>query len=161
MPHPNTCLAFFASGFTTLLLAGTGTAPNPTGSIPKGNCTVCGMFVANFPDWAACVTFKDGTQAWFDGPKDLFTYLLNLKRYAPKRSAADLTAVQVRDYYALKLIDARKAFFVLGSDVMGPMGKELVPFATESAGRDFLRDHRGQRILAFQEITPDAMKGLE
>ena len=149
-----------------LLATGLGAIPpkpaaSPKAPVPKGSCAVCGMYVANFPDWAAVVTFRDGGQAWFDGPKDLFTYLLDLKRYAPKRAAGDIASIQVKDYYALKPTDARKASFVLGSDVMGPMGKELVPFAGEPQARDFLKDHRGQKILPFQEITPATMKGLE
>ena len=153
--------------FLALLLA-SGLAAIPTkpgagakGPLPKGNCAVCGMVVANFPDWAAVVTFRDGGQAWFDGPKDLFTYLLDLKRYAPKRAAGDITTIQVKDYYALKPTDARKASFVLGSDVLGPMGKELVPFGSEAGARDFLKDHHGKKVLAFADINPGTLKDLE
>lgn len=131
------------------------------GPVPKGNCAVCGMYVANFPDWAAVATFTDGSQAWFDGPKDLFTYLLDLKRYAAKRKPTDIATVQVKDYYGLKHIDGQRAFYVVGSDVLGPMGKELVPFATEAGARDFLKDHRGQKVLPFREITLDTLKGME
>ncbi|MDP1832682.1 MAG: nitrous oxide reductase accessory protein NosL [Geothrix sp.] len=149
------------AGATVLLSAGSKPSAAPKGPTPKGGCAVCGMHVANFPEWAAVITFKDGAQAWFDGPKDLFTYLLDLKRYAAKRNPADITAIQVKDYYGLKHIDGRKAFYVMGSDVMGPMGKELVPFATEAGARDFLKDHQGQKILVLPEITLDTMKGLE
>jgi nitrous oxide reductase accessory protein NosL len=135
--------------------------PKAKGLQPKGSCAVCGMYVPNFPDWAAVITFQDGTQAWFDGPKDLFTYLLDLPRYAPKRKAAEIASVQVKDYYGLKHIDGRKASFVVGSDVLGPMGKELVPFATEASAREFLKDHHGSRVLAFPEVTPATLKGLE
>lgn len=128
---------------------------------PQGNCAVCGMFVANFPDWAAAVTFKDGTTAWFDGPKDLFACLLDLGRYAPRRKMADIVSVRMKDYYGLAPIDGRKAFYVLGSEVMGPMGRELVPFASEADARDFVRDHKGKRILGFQEVTPAVLKSLE
>lgn len=140
-----------------------GTKPGPRAAAPrpKGNCAVCGMYVANFPEWACRVAFKDGSEAWFDGPKDLFTFLHDLKQYAPRRRPDDLTSIQVRDYYALKTIDARSAYFVVGSDVLGPMGKELVPFASEAGARDFLRDHKGVRMLTFQEITPEAMKALD
>ena len=157
----------FPALLTVLLLALAPTlragAPSasPKGLVPKGSCAVCGMHVPKFPEWAAVVTFQDGGQAWFDGPKDLFTYLQDLKRYAPKRRTQDISTIQVKDYYTLKHIDARKAFFVLGSDVMGPMGKELVPFGGEPQARDFLKDHRGQKILPFQEITQATIKGLE
>lgn len=154
------CLIALGFGLHSLVFAASKPSGAPKALVPKGGCAVCGMYVANFPDWAAVVTFKDGTQAWFDGPKDLFTYLLDLKRYAPKWQTADITAIQVKDYYGLKHIDGRKAFFVIGSDVMGPMGKELVPFASEASARDFLKDHRGQRVLAFQDITAAVLSGL-
>lgn len=148
-------------GSATSSPAGSKPASPAKQAVPKGSCAVCGMYVANFPDWAASLSFKDGSEAWFDGSKDLFTFLLNLRQYAPKRNASDLAEIRVKDYYGLKLIDGRKAFYVLGSNVMGPMGKELVPFATEAAARDFLKDHRGQRVLAFREITPAVLKGME
>jgi hypothetical protein len=59
------------------------------------------MAIANFPDWATAMTFKDGTQAWFDGPKDLFIGLLELKRYTPNLTLSDINAFQVKDYYGL------------------------------------------------------------
>jgi nitrous oxide reductase accessory protein NosL len=171
-PRSFSLLAALLSG-TMLMAAGikatpAGT-PGPTpaegrsgrGLTPKGGCAVCGMQVANFPDWAAVITFRDGAQAWFDGPKDLFTFLLDLKQYAPKRQAGDITAIQVKDYYALKHVDGRKAFYVTGSDVMGPMGKELVPFATEAAARDFLKDHHGRQVLTFPQVTSGVMAGLQ
>jgi nitrous oxide reductase accessory protein NosL len=98
--------------------------------------------------------------AWFDGPRDLFTCLLDLNRYAPRHRPEDIAAIQVKDYYGLVSIDGRKAFYVLGGDVLGPMGKELVPFATEAAAREFLKDHKGRLILSFQQITPGILKGM-
>jgi copper chaperone NosL len=149
---------FLLASWLAVSAISTGGAKEP---IPKGHCAVCGMYVANFPDWAASVSFKDGSQTWFDGPKDLFTFLLDLKHFAPKRTAAELAEIRVKDYYGLKSIDGRKAYFVLGGDVMGPMGRELVPFATEAGARDFLKDHHGQRVLTFAEITPSLLKTLE
>jgi nitrous oxide reductase accessory protein NosL len=158
---PFLLLTALLTGLPSALWAGSKPSENPKALVPKGNCAVCGMYVANFPDWAAVVSFKDGGTAWFDGPKDLFTYLLDLKRYAGKRSPSDITAIQVKDYYGLKHIDGRKAFYVFGGDVLGPMGKELVPFASEASAREFLKDHHGRQVMAFREITLETMKGLE
>ena len=144
-----------------LLLAGEAAAPKPKPLQPKGACAVCGMQVANFPDWAAVVVYKDGSQAWFDGPKDLFTYLLDPSRYAAKRKSAEIASIQVKDYYALKHVDAHSARFVLGSDVLGPMGKELVPFASETSAQEFLKDHHGRKLLGFKDITAAVLKDLE
>jgi nitrous oxide reductase accessory protein NosL len=119
------------------------------------------MFVAKYPDWVAGVVFKDGTTAWFDGAKDLFKFLLKPERYAPSRRAADVGAVWVTDYYALTLLDARQAWFVIGSDVFGPMGTELVPFAREEEAREFMADHKGTGLLRFGDVGPATLKQLQ
>ena len=62
------------------------------------------------------------------------------------------------DYYSVAAIDGRKAFYVIGSDVRGPMGKELVPFAKKADADAFLKDHRGQKVLRFDEITPATLQ---
>lgn len=124
-------------------------------------CPVCGMFVAKYPDWFTSLTFRDGSTVYFDGPKDMFTFCLNVKKYGPTKSQTDIAAVAVKDYYSLKVIDGRKAFFVSGSNVYGPMGKEIVPFAKEADAREFLKDHNGKKILRFGEVTPAVLKSLE
>ena len=124
-------------------------------------CPVCGMFVAKYPDWACEVLFRDGSRAVFDGPKDLFRFLADMKAYAPARTAADVDRVFVKDYYAVEPIDGRTAFYVLGSDTTGPMGRELVPFGREADAREFLKDHHGRKVLRFREVTPSVLKELE
>ena len=127
----------------------------------KDKCPVCGMFIARYPDWVAEVVFRDGSYAVFDGPKDLFKYYFDLKKYAPGRRLEDIRALFVTDFYTVTAIDGFKAFYVLGSDIYGPMGKELVPFAKQADAWEFLKDHQGKRILRFGEITPAVVRELE
>lgn len=127
---------------------------------PKDKCPVCGMFVAKYPNWVATSRLKDGTTIFFDGPKDMFTHYFDAQRYTPGKRQAEITSLFVKEYYSLKMIDARSAFFVSGSDVFGPMGSELIPCATEKDAADFLKDHKGKRILRFQEITPAIIKAM-
>ena len=132
--------------------------PRPTA---KEKCPVCGMFVTKYPDWISAVVFKDGSQAFFDGAKDLFIYLFDLKRFSPARKKEDIEVIWVLDYYSLSPIMAGKAWFVLGSDVFGPMGRELIPLETESGAKEFLKDHKGKRILKFSEVIPEVIKTLD
>jgi copper chaperone NosL len=149
--------AAFALG-TSLACAGD-LKPRKIG--PKDKCPVCGMFVAKYPDFAAQVQFRDGATLHFDGAKDMFKFYLNLSRYAPGKQPADIVAVFVTDYYDLNMVDGRTAYYVLGSDIYGPMGRELVPFALESKARDFLKDHRGKSMIRFREVTPAALRELD
>lgn len=144
--------------FSSLPSMAAGQAPAPS---ERDKCPVCGMFVAKYRNWIATIGFKDGTHAFFDGPKDLFTYNLNLRKYNPAKSPAAIASIQVKDYYTLAVIDGRKAFYVIGSDVHGPMGKELIPFGKPGDAQEFARDHKGKKVLRFEQITPAILKGLE
>jgi nitrous oxide reductase accessory protein NosL len=61
--------------------------------------------------------------------------------------------VYVTEYYTTRAVRADKAFFVVGSDVMGPMGRELVPIGNEEDARTFSTDHGGDRIFTFDQVT--------
>ncbi|MBI5101318.1 MAG: nitrous oxide reductase accessory protein NosL [Nitrospirae bacterium] len=118
-------------------------------------CRVCGMFVAKYKEWIAQIVFKDGTYAVFDGPKDMLKYYFDLPKYNPSKKLSDIRAVYVTEYYSAKMSDAGKLFFVTGSDVNGPMGKELIPVDSEKHAREFLKDHGGKKILKFGELTKE------
>ena len=128
---------------------------------PEDTCPVCGMFVARYPEWIATVRYKDGHAHHFDGAKDLFKYLLDLPKWAPNHQASEIEVIGVTEYYGLSRIDARKAFYVIGSDVLGPMGHELIPLETREDAEEFLRDHKGSSIVLFNDITLEQLQGLD
>jgi len=150
------CIVLFITG-ASLALAGD-LKPHKVG--PKDKCPVCGMFVTKYPDFAAQIQFRDGLTVHFDGAKDMFKYYLNLSRYAPGKKPDDINAVFVTNYYDLALTNALPAYYVLESDVYGPMGRELIPFTKESEAHDFMKDHRGKSIIRFRDVTPVVLKPL-
>jgi copper chaperone NosL len=127
----------------------------------KDKCPVCGMFVAKYPDFVAEIIFKDGSYAVFDGVKDMLKYYFDIEKYNPKKKRSDIDAIYVTDYYDLKLIDGFNAFYVMGSDVYGPMGRELISFRSRADAEVFRKDHHGKAVLQFNSITYDAVKGLD
>ncbi len=135
--------------------------PLPAKPSKKDKCPVCGMFVYKYPDWVGRIVFNDGETVFFDGAKDLFKYYFNLKKYRPDKTKKDINAVYVTEYYDLKPLHAETAFFVIGSDVYGPMGRELVPFATKEDAAQFKKDHNGVHVLEFKEINPSIIKKLD
>jgi nitrous oxide reductase accessory protein NosL len=66
--------------------------------------------------------------------------------------------VYVTDYYSTRPIDGRTASYVVGSDIMGPMGAELVPTADRSHAETLLKDHGGERVVGFGEVTAELVK---
>ncbi len=139
-------------------LFGQGQPVRPT---VKDKCPVCGMFVAKYPDFVAEIIFKNGAYAVFDGAKDMFKYYFNIKRYNPAQGKENIEAIYVTDYYSLNLVDGLRAYYVLGSDIYGPMGNELIPFGKESDAREFMKDHRGKSMVRFQDVTYETVKALD
>lgn len=127
----------------------------------RDKCPVCGMFVYKYPKWVAVIEFTDDSAHFYDGAKDMFKHLFNVSKYSPGKSAQDIMHIHVTDYYAVALIDAKKALYVIGSNVLGPMGHELIPFEDEASAKEFLEDHKGTRILRFSDISEETIKALD
>ena len=127
--------------------------------VPKEvKCPVCGMFVAKYPKWAAMIE-SDGKHYYFDGVKDMMKFYIFDVDFPFDREK--ISHMEVTDFYTLQAIDAKKAFYVIGSDVYGPMGNELIPFISKEAAENFMRDHRGDKIILFDQITPHLVMGLD
>jgi copper chaperone NosL len=119
------------------------------------------MLVSKYPNWVVVVKYRDGHAHFFDGAKDMFKYLQNLPKYAPGHRSEDIAAIHVTEFYGLSKVDARKAFFVIGSDVLGPMGHEFVPLETRADAEEFLKDHKGVRILNFEQVTAEVVDKVD
>lgn len=129
-------------------------------------CPVCGMFVYKYPRWAAQIFYKDGTKEAhfsFDGVKDMMKFYFEPTKWGDFeiKNKRDITNVVVTDYYTQRGIDARDAYYVIGSNVYGPMGKELIPFENKEDAKTFMTDHNGKEILKFEEITKKGIYKLD
>ena len=127
-------------------------------NIPEDSkCPVCGMFVAKFPKWAAQIKTKDGHIHYFDGTKDMFKFYFEPEKYNHNHSKNEMNEFSVTDYYSLEAIDGKNAFYVIGSNVYGPMGEELIPFKNENEAKKFNEDHFGKKILKFEEVKKEML----
>jgi len=148
-----------------LFLALAVSAPPPGRAEPgpapgdKERCPVCGMFVAKYQQWLARIRLADGATLYFDGVKDLMVCRLE-PGACGLTEAARIEEIWVQDYYTLEWLDGRRAVYVIGSDVYGPMGHEFIPFAGREAAEAFRADHHGQRILDFQAIDKPLVDSL-
>ena len=126
-----------------LLLIGACTSKKNSAS-SKHRCANCNMVVEKYPNWIEKAVVTGGDTLYFDGPRCMFKILLETSK--------NIQTVLVKDYYNLKYTDGRTAFYVTGSDILGPMGNELIPFSSEQAANDFLSEHKGKRIVRFDDV---------
>jgi copper chaperone NosL len=151
----------FALALLLSLWAALAAAQMPPKPGPKDACPVCGMLVSKYPNWVAAIVYKDGHAHHFDGAKDMFKFWFDPPKYAARHSRDMIASIWVTDYYGLKKIDARKAFYVVGSDVLGPMGHEFVALANKADAEDFMKEHKGVRLLSFEQVGTDLPARLD
>jgi hypothetical protein len=111
-------------------------------------CATCGMKIDPASPWVSYVTL-DAKELTFDTPRCAFA--------AWRRAASKATGARFRDYYSQELKAADGLRFVEGSDVVGPMGPDWVPVATEFAGR-FARDHNGAPPRSANQLLEEGAK---
>ncbi len=147
---------FFIIAVFLVLMNGCSSKEKTTAT--EHRCANCNMIVEKYPNWIEKAVVAGGKDTlYFDGPRCMFKILLE----SPKEAQT----VLVKDYYSLKYIDGRSAFYVTGSDILGPMGNELIPFESEQAAKDFLNEHKGKNIVRFEEVDMKLVmklaKGME
>jgi len=128
----------------------------------NAKCPVCGMFVYKYPKWTALIEVNDihHHKLYFDGVKDMMKFYFKPKNYLNIDFNQKDMQLFVTDYYTLNKIKAKEAYFVIGSNIYGPMGNELIPFSKKSQAKNFIKDHGG-KIVEFKDININLLKNLE
>ena len=137
------------------LIAAAATLDLPDGakldlSVP---CPVCGMKPEESKLGPAAAVFKDGKVIGFDAPGDMFRYVLDPKKYG--FDAGNVKDLFVTEHGTKNFIDAKKALYVVGSDVTGDMGPEVVPFSKKEDAEKFKSEHHGKNVASYIQITLD------
>lgn len=114
-------------------------------------CPVCGMFPAKRPKSAAAMVLSDGRAFYFCGNGCLLRTWRNPATYlnTPRTS---IQRMVVQDYFTGTAIDAHEAWWVAGSDVVGPMGPALVALKTEKEVTQFKNRHGGKKVFQLSDM---------
>jgi hypothetical protein len=119
-------------------------------------CERCGMKLDPARAlWSAELVTSDGATHHYDAPRCALD--------ARGALGSSATKLRVHEYYEYsshpQMRDANDVLFVLGSDVDGPMGPDLVPVDPPKA-KKFMADHAAKRALPLAEITPGVLAEL-
>jgi len=129
-------------------------------TIPENvSCGKCGMYPAKYPRWQSQIVFRDGTMTPFDGCKCMFNYIVAMGEFDKTHSRDEIFAIWVKDFNSESWINGVDAYYVVGSNMMGPMGKELIPFADQEDATKFHQE-QGGRMMMYSQITPEVLKNL-
>jgi copper chaperone NosL len=122
----------------------------------------CNMAVTEHAGPKGQILLKgDPTPVWFASVRDTVAYTL-LPEEPKDIAAIYVTAMEMMsdDQHhppAASWIDARTAFYVVGSAEQGAMGgDELFPFGSEAAARAFAAAHQGT-VVRYADIPKDTV----
>ncbi len=105
----------------------------------------------------AAVVFKDGKVVGFDSAGRHVSLYPSASQIQHQHWET-LQNVFVTDYRDKKLMDAKQAFFVVGSEVQAGMGAEVMAFSKKEDAEKFNTEHKGKRVAAYAEVTADDVK---
>lgn len=118
---------------------------------PGDRCPVCAMEVAEHTQFASAIELRDGRTYYFCGTGCMIRSWLHPEVFLG--SARDeLGRAVVKEYFAGEHVDASKVIFVAGSDIVGPMGKALVPLKNEADLETFMKRHKGKTTFRLAEM---------
>lgn len=159
------------AGTLALLLAGCNdrkaaeAAPPPHALTAAAIGNYCGMNVLEHPGPKGQIILASRIEpVWFSSARDAFSFTMLPEE--PK----DIRAIYVSDMANApswdkpgdaNWVDAKAAFFVVGSRMKGGMGAdETVPFSDKAAAEKFAGENGG-RVLTFDEVPRDYVLGAE
>ncbi len=130
-------------------------APRPPVAIRADDvCYLCGMTISQYPGPRGEAYLRDDPRIYkFGSTGDLLTWALqpDIKNRVAAIYVQDMGATSWRHPRG-HFIDARHAWYVVGSSRDGAMGPTLASFAHQVAARDFAHRYGG-RVINYKEIT--------
>jgi nitrous oxide reductase accessory protein NosL len=131
----------------------TGKIKEPT---EKDVCSVCGMYPARYPKHHNQIWAKDGSTLHFCSTQCMVNFNADPAKYAKKPVKTKMAWVTL--YSDGMYESAFGAYYVVGSKVDGPMGREAIPFKLKKNADEFVKENGG-KIVSFPQLTPALVMG--
>ncbi len=117
----------------------------------EARCKNCGMRIDPASSWRSELVSVDGAITTFDTPR------CALQSWRSGKTQAK--SLRVVEYYDRTWRDGAEVRFILGGDVVGPMGPDLVPVSSSRVTK-FIQDHAADRALTLEEVTLEVLDSV-
>lgn len=98
--------------------------------------------------WKSKINLKSGKIQFFSSSKAMFEYIYKIYDFNDL-----LVQMFVSDYNSKKLINAKDAFYVFGSNIISVNGDDLISFKSKDEAIKFKEQTSGSRVLEFKDIN--------
>ncbi|MEN8198668.1 MAG: nitrous oxide reductase accessory protein NosL [Thermodesulfobacteriota bacterium] len=114
-------------------------------------CPVCGMYPARYPAFRSQLTTTDGKHHHFCSSQCLVAYQADPGQYV--QGAGKTKSVWVTVYPDGDTEYGMGLYYLVGSSILGPMGREALPFRNKAAAMKS-GSEKGGKVVRFKELTP-------
>ena len=128
---------------------GTGKIKEPT---ENDACTVCGMPPANHLSHNCQIWAMDGSTIHFCSTQCMINFNADQSQYVTEPIKTKMAWVKLFSDGMYE--SAVGAYYVVGSQVNGPMGKEAIPFKLKKNAEEFVKTNGG-KIVNYSQLTPE------
>lgn len=125
--------------------------------LKQESCPIKTVSILKHKDWLGYIELKDGKIVALSSPKYTFAYML----IEQKKDDKSVLNVYVTDFKTKKIIDAKSAYYVFGSNMMSVGGDDVIPFALESDAKEFYKEKHGRQIYRFDRMTENFINYLD
>ena len=135
------------------------TSLTPVEITASTSCSLDGMLLGEYPGPKAQIHFANQSEPeFFCDTVEMFNILLNPEQIR-KVNAIFVQDMGATDWASPKgaWIDARSAFYVVGSSKHGSMGPTFASFAKKDAAEHFAHENGGN-VMAFADVKPNMAK---
>jgi copper chaperone NosL len=157
-----------------------GEGPEPIALTTDDRCDVCGMVIPNHPGPSTEIFYTDNRPSGHDNPArfdstwEAFQYDFERRDRGWDREAFYVTDYSAVDYSiteeggdsiisthpeAEAFVDAEAVTFVVGSEVKGAMGRDLIAFSERSDAESFADEHGGS-LAGLGDVTRETVAQL-
>ena len=91
------------------------------------------------------IVYKNGKKQFFSSTKYM------LKAYY--KDEQNISKIYTADFASSRLMDAKKGYFVFGSNLLSLAGDDLIAFDSEEKANIFSKKHNGKKIMKFEKVS--------
>lgn len=133
----------------------TGKIKEPT---EKDVCTVCGMYPASYPKHNCQIWTMDDSTLHFCSTQCMVNYNADPSKYVKEPAKTKMAWVTLFSDGMYE--SAFGTYYVVGSQVNGPMGREAIPFKLKKNAEEFVMANGG-KIVSFPQLTPELVMDVK
>jgi len=125
----------------------------------EDRCPVCAMVPTEHAAFVSAIEVRDGRTFYFCGTGCMLRSWLHPEEHLGV-GRDELARAIVKEYFAGAHLNATEVVFVVGSDIIGPMGPALVPVRPQEV-ETFRQRHGGRDTFRIGELDDDRWRAIK